>query len=59
GLSHALSGRKLSVDNSLEVLEKKGILTPNIEESMTDIQRAPTFGELYMLLAKMYEVLLR
>jgi hypothetical protein len=58
GISHVLSGEKLSLDNSLEILEKKGILTPNIEESMMDIQSAPTFGELYMLLAKTYEVLL-
>lgn len=55
GLSGVLSGEQLSINEAIELLEKKGILIPEIKNHMPDMESAPTFGELYMLLAGMYE----
>jgi hypothetical protein len=58
GISQVINSEKLSLDKAITLLQRKGIITADIEEQMGDMQLAPTFGELYMLLAKIYEVLL-
>lgn len=58
GLSQVLSGEKLSIEEAKDFLVKKEILTPEINGHMTDLQGAPTFAELYMLLARIYETTL-
>lgn len=55
-LSQVLNGEQLPLEETIELLEKKGILTSEIKEHMTDLQGTPTFAELYMLLARIYEL---
>ena len=59
GISQALSGPRDDAPerDDRDILRQKGILIPEIEERIQEnMQAAPTFGELYMLLARLYEV---
>lgn len=59
GLCEALTGEKTSPEKSAALLRQKGVLMPETEDRMQDMQAAPTFGELYTLLARVYEVLMK
>lgn len=58
GLSGVLNSEQMSFEEAIELLEKKEILIPEIKNHMLDMEGVPTFAELYMLLARMYEIAL-
>ena len=56
GLSQTMTGRQDTLEKSQDILRQKDILIPEIEKRLQDnLQAPPTFGELYMLLARLYE----
>lgn len=53
-----LTGRRLSLAEAHKILEEKGILNEVLKERFLDREARPNFGEIYLLLARLYEYLL-
>ncbi|MDX9872998.1 MAG: FAD-dependent oxidoreductase [Clostridia bacterium] len=55
GIARALSGEELTPEEAAAWLEEEGMLKPELKERMNNLGAVPTFGELYMILAGVYE----
>lgn len=59
GVVEGISGEALEPEAALEYLQEKGLLASELEQRLTNALGAtPTFGEIYVLLGKVYEHLL-
>lgn len=57
-VGEAIHGRKLTLSETIKLLEDKGMLAGELKDRFKDADGKPNFGEVYMLMAQLYKYLL-
>jgi len=58
-VAESISGQRLSSAAAQSILREKGILTPQLETKLTDLEATPDFAEMLTVLANLYDYLLK
>lgn len=56
-IAESIEGRKLSLSEVQAVLSDKGIITPQLESRLSDLEAIPDFAEMLTVLANLYDFL--